>query len=152
VRQGGAVVGPRQVKGRLVRRLRDFAIYVFTGVVVVIIIWFAFHDAKTQATRGPVWFNGALIALTTVVVFGETIRVNRQVWSLAGFWSGILTAFIIQVCCGALILSLWRAPRFSLLLWAFFVVPFDFAVLDMYLSRWMGSGNANETRGGRTRG
>ena len=114
--------GPRERtepnQTHLKRRLvRDLAIYVCIGIVVVtsavgIAVYQARHNLEPGLPLKWLGFGGA-----TAVVFGYSVRSFRRFWKSVYFWTVLGATFVIHVAIGILAVS--RSPTVPLVYFAF---------------------------------
>jgi hypothetical protein len=120
---------------RAAARAKDFILYIAIAVTVfTVLIAFAFYTAKTGRPITAFELNWIALAGTTVLGFGETIRISRRLWRARRFWYVVAAGLFVQLGLGTVIL--WDAPRISTLIWGCLVFPATFAALQAGIARF----------------
>jgi hypothetical protein len=92
-------------------RTKDFLLYVAIAIaVVMVVVTFAFHQAKTGGSPDlPLKWMG--FAGMTAIVFGYAIRDGRRKWHLPKFWLFLGLFFALHTILGIIVLlSVTKMP------------------------------------------
>jgi hypothetical protein len=114
---------PGTTRRRPLLRVRDFLLYL--GIAIALVVATILIAVYTDLE--PVWlFKWIGFAFTTVLVFGDTVRLNRPNWRHRAFWIPLLAGLLAQTVAGILLLR--RIVSVPTVVWAF-VIPVDYVVV-----------------------